>query len=340
MKKIIPLFALIICFSIITEIVTAQPIITTANMPVNGDSVIIGICSDPVVPGPSGASQTWNMSTLTETQQEYFKFLPPSQTYWGYQFPNATICGKSWTNSYTYYKSNASSLEQVGVCLLLDTIAPPNDTVKSVHTDFEELLNFPFNFNNMFVDSFIGNYYAFGLTQPYTGDITVEADGYGTLILPNATYNNVVRYHFIRNQYTSFTPPQLKEQWGWISEDHRFWLLLMETDNNGFSTSNLVWYNKQPHLITGVPVIAKPRLAIYPNPVKLNEKFFIKWERTEEVIVEITNVTGKVVHTSKKMMTEGNNYFDLSQDISSQGIYFLRMQNNDFTWNQKLVVLQ
>lgn len=338
MKKHIHFFCLIVISGIFTNLIYAQPVITSVNMPVAGDSIIIARCNNPVEPGPAGESQTWDMSHLSESEEGYFKFMMPSQSPFGYLFPQADICGKSWTDSYSFYGSDAGSLAQLGNCLLLDTIAPPDDTVKSVYSDSEVLFNFPFSYNDMHTDVFAGTNYALGFSEEFTGDISVEADGYGTLILPNATYNNVLRYHFDRNQSGDFSPDQYKEQWGWISEDHTFWLLLMETITTSLSTTSLVWYNKQPDLVLSVPPVSNPSITLYPNPIRPGDQLSVFWHKTGPVSIGIYDMTGKRLTEETRILTAGKNILNASQIIDQPGIYIVKLQNVESNFNCKVVV--
>ncbi len=81
----------------IVQATFAQAPITSNNLNIIGDTTTIAICgNDAVAPGSSGADQTWDMSSLNETEEQGFTFVDPEDTFWGYQFPASTICGVSW----------------------------------------------------------------------------------------------------------------------------------------------------------------------------------------------------------------------------------------------------
>jgi hypothetical protein len=233
----------------VTSTVSAQSTITQANIPVIGDEVPIAICEGMVMPGNAGADQIWDMSTLVEKEQRSFTYVAPASTPWGDDFPAATICGVSWDNSYSFYEVTSSALSVVG-----QTIVPtPGDTTRIEFDNLEQIIAIPYTYQTKFLDEFDGTFYTQGFEVDFEGSLDFEADGYGTLILPTGTYENVVRYHFFREQTNGGLSTQTKHQWAWVSPDYRFWLLLMETVDDGFNETHLIWYDKAP-ISANVPV--------------------------------------------------------------------------------------
>lgn len=248
----------------------AQPEITSINMPSFGDHVPVGICSgDASNVGDAGANVTWDFSDLNELEEQAFDFVNPDDTPFGYRYPDATICGIGWMNSYSYYNVGASNLSSIGHAIVIDLIEP-TDTSFSDFEDPESIIDLPWNYQDSFSDSFEGENIALGFTIGFTGTADVEVDGHGTLILPNGTYNNVLRVHLSREQqHDGFTPDQTKEQYFWVSEDFKFWLLLMETLDDGFNTSHQIWYSKDPIPVSsGVEESFAQTMQIYPVPVR------------------------------------------------------------------------
>ncbi|MBK9147721.1 MAG: T9SS type A sorting domain-containing protein [Flavobacteriales bacterium] len=253
----------------------AQPTINPINVPVIGDVVTIGLCSDIVdasaLNSSAGAMQTWDFSGLTETTEEEFTFVDPASTPWASDFPASNLCGISWDGSHSYYITNANALETEGNAMVIPG-SPPEDTAKFIFAvDHERILELPYTFGDGHIDGFSGTFNAGAFMGTMDGTIDVDVDGYGTLILPNGTYTNVVRYHFNRTQNNTIlgnTTTQTKEQWGWVSEDHRFWLLLMEINFDGFATNDIVWYDKSPIMVgqQGMDDPAGSSLGLYPSP--------------------------------------------------------------------------
>lgn len=337
MKKLTTLL-----FTILSYSAFSQPIISHFNLPQVGDHVVIGLCSDNVnagTVGNAGAMQTWDMTGLTETSEEFFDYINPSTGLQSDSFPSATICGVSWLDDYSYYGVNSSSLTAEGYVVTID----PSDTGTTVYTNPEQILQMPYTFGDTFTDNFAGTNYLtnFGALD-FDGIVQFEADGYGTLMLPNGTYNNVVRYYIHREQtnYVGGFPSTstTKDQWAWVSEDYRFWLLLMESNFDGFSTSSLVWYDKNPFsALTGINSINESNVSVYPNPLKVGQSPMVKWAKGENVSVSVLGLDGQIITNRDFQFIEGNNTIDFL-DLSA-GIYILQIESASLNFKNRISVI-
>ncbi len=259
--------------------VQAQPTITVNNIPQLGDITTIGICSDMVdenaLSTSAGALQNWDFSGLTEASEEQFNFVDPATTLWPTDFPGSTLCGVSWEQAHSYYAVGPDALETVGQVLIVS--GPTADTMKLNYSDNNErIIPIPYTYGDSFDDTFSGTFTTNTFFGTVDGTVDFEADGYGTLVLPNATYSNVVRYHISRVQRNTIfgnIATQTKEQWAWVSQDHRFWLLLMEINNDGFGVESLVWYDKDPASAgnTSVSELLSDAQMLFPNPVRAGQ---------------------------------------------------------------------
>ncbi len=317
----------------------SQPTITQSNIPLIGDNVTIAICSDPLNEGSSGVNQTWDFSGLTESEEQSFIYVDPGTTPKADSFPDANLCGISWDGSYSYYKVSPNALEAVGYV----TPVPPTDTAMIVFDDFEQIVQFPYTYNDNFLDVFDGTNYVPGFGGlDFDGDIDFEADGYGTLILPTGTYNNVVRYHFFREQtnYVSGFPSntQTKEQWAWVSADYRFWLLLMEENFDGFATTELIWYDKNPlSLVTGLHTEETSGISVYPNPVADEGNINLTWKQNEDATVSIYSMEGKLVFETNNNLISGVNPIKISSLVP--GTYLLKIHSATEVYNQRIILV-
>ncbi|MCB0822664.1 MAG: T9SS type A sorting domain-containing protein [Bacteroidales bacterium] len=323
---------------IISAVVLAQPEITEANLPHVGDHVVIAICSNPVDAGESGANITWDMSGLSEQEEQFFDYIAMTEAPRADSFPNANICGVSWLDDFSNYKHSSEGLTAEGYVVTSDAI----DTTLMVFSNSEKIIELPFSYGDSFMDEFDGNSYVPGIgVFPFDGSISFEADGYGTLILPTGTYNNVVRYHFTREQtnYLNGIPAntQTKEQWGWVSEDFRFWLLLMETNFDGFSTSSLIWYDKNPFpASTGIASTNFNAEHIYPNPLKQDQLLNIKWDKAENTTISILSLDGRLVYREQMHLQNGVN--PIPFNINNEGLYMLSIRGENSLKSAKIMI--
>ena len=324
---------------LISIIAFTQPEISQSNMPLIGDDVTISICSDQLDPGEAGAMQNWDMSDLTEAEEQFFSYFHPSEGLMADSFPEANLCAMTWEGQYSYYNVSSSSLSVEGYVVPID----PGDTSTVIMDDKEQVVSLPFGFEDTFTDSFDGSSWVPGFGEvPFDGSVNFEADGYGTLVLPNGTYENVVRYHATREQtnYVNGFPTLTisKEQWIWVSEEYRFWLLLMEENFDGFNTSTLIWYNKNPHpASTGIAAHADMENLVYPNPLRSGQQLTIQWNGFEKARVSVLSLDGSVVREDHISLTEGNNFLRTG-DLDS-GLYIIKIETDNRILTRQLSVI-
>jgi len=316
-----------------------SPEITHSNIPQEGDQVIIAICSDSIDPGPDGTNQTWDMSGLTEVEEQYFTYIPPTEGILADSFPGANLCAVSWLDDYSYYHVSDDALTVKGYVVTQD----PSDTSVVIYNNTEQFLSLPYSYTTSFTDVFDGDLYIPGFTGlTFEGTLDFEADGYGTLILPNATYYNVVRYHFFQEQTNYFNGipavTSTKEQWAWVSSDYRFWLLLMEEVFDGFSTSPLIWYDKNPYPVTtGYSTYKMKENIVYPNPLKIGQVVKINWDADEMAEVSLHRPDGSLLHLETLYLSPGPIYYNCP--VLGAGLYILKIGTQHRYVTQKLIVM-
>lgn len=314
-----------------------SPVITENNVYLVGDVVPISICNDPVDPGVSGENVTWDMSFLSEEEEQSFTFVSPDDTPWDYQFTESSLCGISWDDSYSFYQVSSSGVSVDGYTSYSNEAQ--TDTAKIVMSDSEELIPLPLEYGDTQSDEFSGVTEAGGFTIPFEGEIDFEADAYGTLILPNGTFENVVRYHFTREQVNTFmgiSTTQTKEQWGWMSADNRFWLLIMEITNDGFSNQELVWYAKNP-LILSAENLEIEEINVFPNPSSGDQMIYFNSSFEANAAVQLYTLDGKLISQENQFISMGTNEISPEKQLAS-GIYMLSITSENISLVSKLVI--
>jgi hypothetical protein len=321
--------------------VMAQPTITDVNMPQIGDMPTRGICSD--IPNAStlnaqtGANYAWDFSGLNEVSTANFDFIEAADSYWPGDFVGSSHCGIAPDeDAYTFYSISNAALETDGYRV----IVAPGDTVEQDYTDSEIILDLPATFNSSGSDNFSGSGYVSGSNINASGTLSYTCDGYGTLQLPNGTYQNVLRYHANRTESITISGfpggTVTKEQWIWVSSDYRFWLLLMETVNTGFSTDNVVWYQKTPIAVnpTSTSDASVEEFTVYPNPVAANETLQFSRALNAEETIQLIDIQGRIVEHLNVATSS------VSLDGVNAGIYILKILNGNgqAISTQKLIV--
>lgn len=315
MKKLI----LILLLGGLNSALNAQPTITSDNVYLIGDQTQIAWCSDPANPGDAGANVTWDFSNLNEIEELTFDYVEPETTLFGYQFPNATLCGVGEDNYHSFYSVSNGFLNVEGYA---GYVEGANDTLKVIHTDTEEYIPIPFGFGDSHGDVFQGTTEILGFEATVQGTVDFEADGYGTLILPNGTYENVIRYRLNRTQENTVlgqTSTTTKEQWGWMSPDYRFWLCLMEINNDGFGEEDIVWYAKNP-LTLSSQAEERETVEIYPNPLSIGQALQFNFDSESSAIIELYSLEGKKVESYRMQVHAGENRVSFRETLPS-GVY-------------------
>lgn len=154
--------------------------------------------------GASGASQTWNFTSLVADSSAIVYVELPAATGQGGEFPSATAAVIN-ADGTQYFQASSNLLELVGPSLLGQT-APLSDPAS--------FLPFPCTFNSSWEDDFAGSLDVQGFPLVVTGNVIGIADGYGTLQLPEGTVNDVLRVRRITTtvlDITGFGSGELEE---------------------------------------------------------------------------------------------------------------------------------
>ena len=185
MRHLIFTISLLIIFLITNAHLTITADIHNPNP---GDSFEQNINSDPgsgFSEGPSGANVTWDFSNLTTSDVRPVIIQEADNT----DFPEADVFYNQ-LGTYSYFGTTNSAFVYWGIV---------TDQTTIIYSDGEEQVRYPLTYGDSYTDDFAGEYESFGITFDREGTLDVEADGYGTLITPDATYNNALRIQIVRN---------------------------------------------------------------------------------------------------------------------------------------------
>jgi len=171
----------------------AQPTMTTADLtPVFG-TWITSYFVDYVAPGPATANFNYNVGDLVVHDTTTQQIAQPDTTLSGNSFPNATyalaifvapVVTVEPTYEYTYMQLDSSSLRNIGNEWL------GHGTILS---DGIELIRLPCSMGNTWAGTFTASSVNVSDIINESGSYTAQCNGYGTLVLPYATFTNVLR---------------------------------------------------------------------------------------------------------------------------------------------------
>jgi len=311
----------------------AQPVITVNTAPQIGYTVNLAAADTTgVSEGSGGNNQSWNFSSLTQVGSTYtYDYTAPSATPYASKYPNATVAFNSSTSqgnsAYSFVSSSASTYEMWGIAT--------ND-VQTVYTNSQMVYQFPFTTSSSFTDYFEGSgTNSQGLTTYRKGNISVAADGYGTLQLPGGTFSNVMRVKVVQEFSDSvnifgddFVYEYLITTYNFLHDNFRQQLLgisYTEVTDPFFGTTTLtksVLYFPGGTVSTGDAMV-KNGISIYPNPA--NEYFTVALpEKSENTTVEIMDMAGKIAGTFPVNETDVN----IPTGSLPAGIYTVKVYNN------------
>lgn len=161
----------------------AQPVLQYANVQLIGNTYPVHLVTNPGSSDPNtdGANVTWDFSSATMTMNAgSTTFMAPAGTPYAASYPTSNLA-QSVTipggTTYTYFNLQSTQLDMLG-----EGIGGADPTI---YTDPKTPLQFPYAFNDWFID-----YYAYEGTD-YS--VSRAYMGYGTVILPTGTYTDVVK---------------------------------------------------------------------------------------------------------------------------------------------------
>ncbi len=309
------------CIAMTSFAAFAQPTLTSAtNAPVAGDKFVAHYFDTAGVTwGASGASATWNFGSVTATSTDTATFMSCASTPFCDSFSGANLASFDGSD-YTYVIANTAAITAIGA---------HSDTDYIHFIDPKVFMKFPFTYNNMFVDTSIVP--LFGPAQMRYIDSNF-ADAYGTLILPTGTYNNVLRIHTKTTQTITVSGMPFSsaatETYGWYAPGFHSPLVMLNVDTAGSGTPyvNEARYYTGNSSSTGIGNATKSNIALSLSPNPATDVLHISFDLQQNTgaMLEITDMTGKVVYTSADLATGANNIAFVTSSLQS-GMYILHL---------------
>lgn len=213
-------------FLLLAIVAYCQPVITTDIVPETGKSYKAKYNEGTIDVGPSGENQTWDFSTLGTSFEINFSILDPADAPGNSSYPDADFV---WNlvefENFLFYDVTDNVISQLGgVNGIVGDI-----TFQTINTDWEDGYQLPLTYLDTY--DFLTEYdtYLFGnFTSSGSRDATLTADGYGTVITPFGTYENVLRVKIVREEFGIQST-----QYGWLHPDSFLPVMVYETDDDG-----------------------------------------------------------------------------------------------------------
>jgi hypothetical protein len=183
-------------------------------------------------------------------------------------------------------------------------------------------MKYDFEYGNSFSGSFSGSYeYDDVPTGTITGSYSVEADAFGTLILPgNKEFESTLRIKTIKtytNEFSSSSQEVEITTYRWYNQSHRYPLLVLTEYTTAVGENVNVNYQAayNSNAVNAIPSIATESVTLYPNPTSSTLNLELNTSLTGSVYFEIFDASGKVVRKFEREAIPGHQLFDLSSEV-------------------------
>ena len=298
----------------------AQPVLTTESQtPEIGETYEVQFAEVMTFePGPGGANQTWDFSDLTLNSIEIqFSILAPEDGVSNADFPDADFV---WLldefEAYNYYQVTDTGLDLVG-----GASGTPDDILfREIFTDTEDGLQLPLTYLDTYTYYSAFTSFFFGTSSMNERNGSVEADGYGTLILPDGTtYDNVLRI-IIMSTTTAF--PIMETQYAWLLPGN-FVPLMVYTFEDDDESIPSVYYSKK-NLDTSVRTSPNVDLGLrlQQNPVQSQVQLLGTSEILADLDLQIFDGLGR----AQLSMQQGG---QMDVQMLAAGTYYLVARHPD-----------
>jgi len=381
-------FLLIACLS--SSIIQAQPVLTSESVLEIGQSyTYIFADEEGVEPGNRGENVIWDFSSLQPLeldsifigntvitnylrQRGQYTIIDPNTSVFTDSFPSANLVSvfeqEDSTISLreeTFYQVNADSMTILGLGtrLLTDISVLDRDSVSILpFLDPSVIVPFPFAFGNIFTDKYVytdrfessEGFVTSTTTVEYSSIDTTEADGYGTLILPSGTFDDVLRITKRSTIETvsevtfegdfgsgfSDTTISTRTTYWWINDDLPSFLLIINVETvEDFAPTTTVSYRSENPTTSVQPSLSEQiKFQYYPNLSKEEITISYQLSKKAEVDISLFDSEGKEVQT----FVNANQYIGTYRSSYSladlpSGIYLIQISIDDSIEFKRLV---
>lgn len=337
--------------SLFTLSIFAQPILTASWVPRVGLETRIYAYNgnSGLSEGPSGASQTWNLTAYDTLSSQVVKYINPSTAPNGATFPAATDCAEGLStqgnNTYTFDRLNGSVYELIGLT------QPSPSTYLTAYTKPQVMFRFPETYRTTFSDTATMSGSFQGSNPGTIRGTTFETDtvdGYGTLITAAGTFTNVLRIKSIQTILDTETVSGQSvplfyyyETYDWVSPSVSGVTLAAISHLNSNGMLGDAGYYSQV-LSTGIQDIFAAGVtdwSIIPQPSSDHATVTIQSDKAGETAdVLMHDMTGRLVYQTSKTLSASKNNIGIDVSALSDGIYTLSINVEGRSDTQKLVV--
>lgn len=333
--------------------VAAQPSITASALPSVGEIIQISTVSQSnLSQGATGANASWDFSNLNSGSTVSASVVAASSTSQASLFSGSSIA-VAYNPGLTFGSVAMISHEYLsggGDGLINHGFVTSDLTIN--YSDPQTTLSFPFTYLDQNTDQFAAAYEVGGSMLDRSGTVTTIADGYGTLILPYGTIENVLRVKIIQDYSDSINGEEFfkyfTETYAWYSPDLAYPLLVISSEvveGSPQPAVSTVYYAESPavnYQPVGVedlsPIVSE--FVSSPNPARDFGQISYQLIENAPVQLSIFNAVGQKVSTlvDEKYQAVGAYSTQVDWNNYPKGLYIAQLLSGNRTYSQKIVI--
>lgn len=290
----------------------------------------------------TGSTSVWNFTNLrAQLPLITENYVSPSTSTTSASYTGCTVLQNAGT-LFTYLKSTTSPTTQTEVLGLSST------TMSLKFTNSAILTKYPVSYGSTHTDNISGTF-VYSVSGTCSGNITTNADGLGTLNLPNSqSLTNVLRVKSVQTITLSYIIPigtlkqtvynyyHSSQKFPIVSINYTSITLTGQTSTvTGVVTGHSAYFTAQPVGINS-QAINESNFSIYPNPA-LNQ-FYLQLDNpnAKPVNVEISDLTGQKVKSIA--IGTGNINEAIATNGMTKGLYFVKVTQGTAVSTRKLLI--
>ena len=276
------------------------------------------------IPGPAGPNQTWNHSGVTTEKTDTVRIISPTSTPSTNDYSGSQQCHfHTVDGSYHFYKTDVNAMSLSGLLYTNGLDIP--------HSNPEDYIRFPMTYNDNYTDSLAATAVFQGVTYHRKGMVEVTADGYGSLVLPGGTYNDVLRVRYLENITDSSSVGifvHVREIYVWILPGFHYPILSHITSTtNGQTDRNGSMYFPTPAQVSAA-VQFEGEVEIFPNPASGTVRVCFSMEPSPNALLRVMDLQGRECHSVDLGRVPGGSHVrDLDLSLLPRGMYLMELRS-------------
>lgn len=286
--------------------------------------------AEAVTPGPGGANVTWDFSGISSQGTFSTEYVNPSTLSDASNHTGANLATSGGQGESYFYVDN-SSYEMVGMYT--------QSATRLSFTDFRTTMKYPITYGDVHAGTLDGTMEIFAANMTYdrAGTTHIEADGYGTLIMPYGTINNVLRVivvHEYSDDMSGTSIDYVDSTYMWYNDEG---IILTYVSFEGSGMTDYSGTYTDEALVSSPEIVEKnAAIRIFPNPAQDNLNILLL-DNHRNAKVQITDLTGKIIEV--KSLPAGAERFTTDVSNLAKGIYIVQViEDKTVVATQKLVV--